>query len=260
MKTQILIIASLFLLCAMACTSDNKDENNKENKASNLGKEDQLEEQMLAIENNPELVAVNSMAYNNNENSTTEAIAFFDKKENMVKVEEKFSDMKTGNLGSHFFYLNNAKKFATKEIYFNNQLKNPAFIERISFYDNNEKVIFTKERKAPLEEDLENMSFEITKLKDCKMDRAYDIMNQEGDFVTTFQGFVSDGNADYLLVGKNTPDGYATSLAIQRSDEVIKKLSKNERGMIGTPLEVQYEVIIDERGLKFQALRSVQFK
>ena len=260
MKTQITYFAILFCLLFTACNSSNhKNDNSEEVKAQpKFPNEEQLEEKMAAIENNKDLLVVNSLNYNNNAGSTASAIAYLDAQKYTVKMDEIFSDVTTGNYGTYTFYIENGKKIVSKEVYFDNELKVPIFVERISFYDKNQKVIYTKERTASYEEDLPQMQFQIAKLKDCPLDRTMRILNQEKDFETTFQGFASDGSTKFLLVGENTPDGYASSLAVQRLDKEIDKLSMNEKAMIGKKLEIQYDVMVDEQGLSFQILQSVK--
>lgn len=259
MKTQITYFAILFSLLFAACnSSSHKNETSEESKTQpKFPNENQLEEKMAAIENNKDLLVVNSLNYNNNAGSTASAIAYLDAEKNTVKMDEVFSDVTNGNYGTHTFYIENGKKIVSKEVYFDNELKVPIFVERISFYNKNQKVIYTKERTAEYEEDLPKMQFQIAKLKECSLDRTMRILNQEKDFETTFQGFASDGSTKFLLVGENTPDGFASSLAVQRLDKEIEKLSNNEKAMIGKKLEIQYDVMVDEQGLTFQILQSL---
>jgi hypothetical protein len=260
MKIQIIYFSIFLSLIFTGCNSSN-DKNEKSDAVKEQPKfpnEIQLEEKMAAIENNKDLLVVNSLNYNNNAGSTAGAIAYLDKEKNTVKMDEMFSDVTTGNYGTYTFYIENGKKFVSKEVYFDNELKTPIFVERISFYDKNQKVIYTKERTAEYEEDLPKMQFQIAKLKDCSLERTMRILNQEKDFQTTFQGFASDGSTKFLLVGENTPDGFASSLAVQRLDKEIEKLSNNEKAMIGKKLEIQYDVMVDEQGLAFQILQSVK--
>jgi hypothetical protein len=84
------------------------------------------------------------------------------------------------------------------------------------------------------------------------------VLNKEKEFETTFQGFVSDGTLNYVLVGENTENGFASSLAVQYSEGDVRKLLKNEKAMIGKLLTVTHEVMEDERGLKFQLLLSLE--
>lgn len=262
MNTKILNIAVLFFIFLSSCqTAKNGEEgNSKDEKVQSVENEEKYENQIAAIENNTELLLINSLAYNNNAGSRIEVVAYLDKGENEVKIEESFTDVKSGNYGKFTYYIDKGKKFATKQVYFENQLKEPSFVERISFYDKDERVIFSKERVAPFEDELEKAAFEISIPKDCSIERAMRVLNQEGEFTTTFQGFASDGNLSYLLVGENTSDGYASSLAVQYKEGDITKLMNNEKAMIGKPLEVVHQVMVDERGLKFQVLLSVKIK
>ncbi len=243
-----------------ACSNDPQDQENQESTSNvELTSEDsKFEDRMAQIDNNEKLSVLNSLAYNNNEGSREEARAYLDKNNNEVKIEEVFSDAKTGNYGQYIFYIDNGKRFATKAIYYDNQLEKPSFIERVSYYDKNGKVKFTKERLAEYEEDLPDAAFSVVKPKDLPIDRTLRILNQEGEFVTTFQGFAEGNNMKYLLVGENKPDGYASSLAVQYEEGDIRKLMKNERAMIGKPLEVTHNMMMDERGLKFQILMTVK--
>ena len=262
MTTKHIFSTALLTLLIMGCNPDSKvkDSTTKKVNGNELKNEEEFEQRMAAIDNNANLKLMNSLAYNNNEGSTIEAIASFNSSDQEVKIEESYSDVKSGNYGKHSFYIENGRKFATKEVYFDNGVKKPSFVERLSFYDQKGKVIFTKERFSDFEEGLEKEAFQISVPKDCPIDRAMRLLNQEGEFKTTFQGFVTDGNLKYLLVGENTKEGYASSLAVQYEEGDINILIKNERAYIGTPLEVEYETMVDERSLKFQILLSVRIK
>lgn len=262
MKTKFLFITAIVLFLQTGCNSDQKLDESKDN-SSNLQKienEDQFDQRMADIDNSTDLKVINSLAYNNNAGSRIEAIAYLDKNDQEVKIDENFADMKTGNYGKYSFYIENGKKYASKEVYYDNGLEKPSFVERVTFYDKNQKPVFTKERIAPFEDELVKAAFQITKAKDCSIDRAMRVLNQEGEFTTTFQGFAEGANMKYLLVGENTKDGYASSLAVQYEEGDIRTLLKNERAYIGTPLEVQHEVMVDERGLKFTVLLAVKIK
>jgi hypothetical protein len=244
-----------------ACQSDSTNtEDPTKSEVASLENEGEFEDRIAAIENNTELKVMNSLAYNDNAGSREEAAAYLDAADNAVKIVETFSDVKSGNYGTYIFYVDKGKKFASKEVYYDNSLKEPSFIERVTYYDEKEKPVFTRERLAPFEDELEKAAFENVTPKDLPIDRTMRILNQEGEFETTFQGFADGGNLKYLLVGENTPDGYASSLAVQYQEGDIKKLMASERELIGIPLEVEHEVMVDERGLKFQVLLSVKIK
>ncbi len=257
----------IFFLSAMAflfvgCGTDgskSSDENvQQENKA--YKNEADFEARIAAIDLNDKLIVANSLQYRDNAGSTEEVAAYLDDDQTIIKLEESFSDVKTQNFGTITFYLENGKKFATKEVYQENRLDEPMFIECITYYDKTEKPVYAKMRKAVYEMDLEQLPFTTVSQKNVSASRALRVLNQEGEFETTFQGLASDGTLDFIIVGENTPDGFASSLAVQHTEGDIRKLMNDEVGMIGTLLEIQYERMVDQSGLEFQVLLSAKIK
>lgn len=260
MNRQILFSTVILLGIFTACQSPKEDgQKEQAQKVQKIDNENEFENRIAAIENDTELLPVRSLSYNNNAGSTAEAIGYLDKDQKEVKIEEKFAYAETGNFGTNTFYVENGKQFASKEVYYENAGMKPMFIERISFYEKG-KVIFTKERKAEVEDDLINTTFQVVPAKAASVNRAMQIINQQGHFETTFQGFAEGGGMKYLLVGENSADGYASSLAIQYQEGDIVTLMKNEKKMIGTPLEINHEVMTDNTGLTFQVLITVKIK
>lgn len=197
---------------------------------------------------------MNSLIYTHTDGSTRDASAFLNKQEEVVKLIVRYSDAKSGMYGERVFYVENEKKFATREIYYDNTLKTPVFVERFTVYDQKEKPIFSKERTAEYEIDLETAVYKMTKAKDCPIAEALQVLREEGPFETTFQGFASNGEMEFVIVGENQEIGYTSSIAVQHREGDIAKLMQNERKFVGVPLKVLFERIIDERGFEFQAL------
>jgi hypothetical protein len=255
-----LIIPSAVIILTSACggkqdsTSKSVETNHKELIFS--GKES-IEAHVAAIDNDQELVPANSLMYSHPDGSTAEATAYLDQKETIMKIEERFNDAKTGNFGRRIFYFENGKRILTKEIYQDNTLKKPAFVERQSFYDKNDKIQYSQVREAEFEENLEMCTFRMTEAVDCPVKRAMQILNQEGPFATTFQGFVSGGDMDFLIVGEDVPEGYTSSLAIQHKEGDIQKLLANQRAYVGKKLKVQFERMVDHRDMEFQVLLAL---
>jgi hypothetical protein len=243
----------LFLAINFSCSGKINDREEKQTSKKPKNAND-FETHMAEIENNPNWKVMNSLAYNNNAGSTEEVIAYLNTNDEAVKLEERFSDVSTGNYGRRLFYISKKKIFASRELYFDNNLKKPAFIERISYYGKNQQPVFTRERSAATELELDNVSFEQKNPIGVSIDRALSAINQQGEFETTFQGFLKSGGMTYIIVGENSRDGFASSLVIQFENEDIKRLKINERALIGTPLHIKHETMVDEKGLKFQIL------
>lgn len=251
----------LIVVLLNSCASDEQasTENNQEqalNQALFNGQQEYTAK-MDAIDANEQLKKLNSLSFTNNAKSTAEAIAFLDEKDTEVKIIEKFSDALTGNYGSKTFYIENGKVFCAKEVYFDAQISTPSFVERITYFKKNNQVKASIERYAAYEEELEEAPFKLTAKKKISIDRALSLLNHTGEFETSFQGFLNHNNMDFILVGKNTPDGFTSALSIQTQDATVHYLQKNERKMIGCMLDVSHNFIIDGSGMTFQVLNEI---
>lgn len=209
-------------------------------------------------ENEANYDLANSLSYRHNDGSLEEVYAILDPNKNILKIEERYTNGKTGNNGKRIFYLENGKKFMSIERFADNEKSNGAYRERVSYYSTDGKVLSTKQRVAQFEEDLEKEKFVEAAKYDCSLKTAEQVLNNEGVFATTFQGFVSAGNLSYILVGGPGETGYASAIAIQYEDDQIKKLRSNEVKYINTPLSVQFEKMVDEKDLEFQVLLSMK--
>lgn len=220
--------------------------------------QEQIDKKIADRDDYEKWTPINSLVYTHTDGSSRDASAFLNEKEEIIKLLFRFSDAKTGIYGERVFYVENGKKFASRETYYDNTLKSPVFIERFTVYDKNEKPVFSKERTAEYEIDLENASFRMIDPKDCPIAEAMQVLGEEGPFETTFQGFASNGEMDFVIVGENKEIGYTSSVAVQHFEGDIAKLRMNERKYVGVPLKVMFERIIDERGFEFQALLGLK--
>ncbi|MCT4560734.1 MAG: hypothetical protein N4A41_05080 [Crocinitomicaceae bacterium] len=256
-KTALLFLTTCYLLsCQM---QQSKSKSTEDTTQTAQIDESKFTKRIAAIDKNISNFQIgNSLAYINNEQSKEEVFAYLDKKNNIIKMEEKFYDAKTKNLGTNFFYLEDGHKFASLERILDFEGHDGQFIERWSFYDNNQQVIFTKERMAEYEDEIQDEAFKVVKPHDCSMVRAGLVLNQQGPFETTFQGFFANGPNDYLIVGGPGAEDFTSTLMVQFVDSQVDYLKKNERQMIGAPLKVEFEKMVDDRNFEFQVLLKAQ--
>lgn len=248
------------LLIFFSCTDADVDgETNPEEYVPNE-KEVAYEEYMAAVDANDSLGIGNSLFYSRGESEFTEIEFYVNGKNEMVKMIETYTQP-SSTVAKNVFYLKNNQKFASRELFEVSENGQLAFMERVTYYDEKEKPIFTKVRTAPYEQDLELESFQPVKKQDCNMKNAIDKLNQSGDYSTTFQGFVKMDGYTYLIVGGTEDDSFTSSLVVQYEDATIKKLMQNEMKMIGTPLIVDFQTLEDPgEGFEYQILRSVSFR
>jgi hypothetical protein len=202
---------------------------------------------------------VGSLYYTKEDGSSYEVGAFLDKNQKVVKMTETYVDAKTGQYGKNTFYFKKGKKIVSNE-HFEEKIGNKSiFVERISYYATNGKVITSKKRTADFEEDIDKSIFSNCEKTNCSTKNAQDALNQDGKFITTFQGFVVNGRDNYLTVGENSKDGYVSALMIQFADDSnIKKLQSAEMAMIGKKLTVNFQKMTDQSGFQFQVLTGIK--
>ncbi len=227
--------------CGDSTTTDEINEQNNEESNETVQLSEEYEAYMTQLDANDTMDIANSLYYVNGNQEGVEVALFLDGEGEIQKIEETMISP-TGSVTSNLFYYKDGAKYATKQ--FVEQIAGDSvyFEEYRSYYNKDESVKLTKKRSAAYEEMLEYESFTVTDNKDCKADRAMRIVNQEGEFETTFQGFVELEGFLFLVVGENKKSGYASSLIVQQYTPDILELKAKESEMIGTPLEVQFMI------------------
>ncbi len=258
-KTNYLPFIIFIISYLFSCSEDTNQSENIDVIKPLYKDEKLVENKLKIIDNNSSLYTINSLAYNKNDGSTAEVIAYLDSANNELKIEELFSDHVSGNYGKKVFYIEKGKVFASKEIFFNKQLKKPSFVEYVSYYNKIGSVLFTKYRKSFYEDDLEEKPFIKASKRKCSIVNAMSMLNQEGKFISTFQGFIENDGMLFLLVGENKPNGYTAALFVEYADRVIRELQKNEKELIGTPLDIQYDVGSDINNMTYRLLIRASF-
>lgn len=267
MRLSIRLSALLFILLNVLFLVGCK-ENNSENDASgeesssNVHQarlEDAYEAYIAQVDLNDSLKVTNSLYFTKEDGSSLSVIAFLNKKEEVVKLIEKYVNGKTNRYQTTTFYVKNGRKYITNE-HFEDTLdkSNPHFIERISFYNEKETPINSRIRKAQYEEDLDKSIFEKVENYNCSIERALQVINQQGSYVPKFQGLVFSGRTTYITVGQDDEEGFISALLIQYENETTRKMRKNQNAMLGKPLDLQFQKVVDDNGFEFQLLLGVK--
>lgn len=263
-----LIPVSLFALFATAMVGCNNSENSgKENDSDSLtviesDQYEEFEQYMSEVDANGTYSIANSMYYSNQAGEAVEVRLYLEEinadSSELVKMEELMVAPVTGVVFSNIFYYKDGLKYLTRQYFQEGNADSLYFVELRTYYDKKEKPVVTKRRTAPYEELLDQETFAVVDSKDCSDERAFRCINQEGEFETTFQGFVDMSPFLYLIVGENKKDGYASSLIVQSRNEIINQLVANESNWIGKPLIVRFE-IIQEGGGQEQILTGISY-
>ncbi len=253
---------SFILILLVQCTPSNKSKKKTASESSDLAinketLESKIEAMIAQTDLNDQLKVMNSLYFTKEDQSTLEVNAFLNKSEEIEKIEEKYSDGATGEYGTHIFYINKGKKYASKERFEVKVGQKATFVERVSFYDQQQKVITTKIRNAEFEEDVDAKKFEFIAPYDCSIQRAMDALNQEGSFQTNFQGFITARGDTYLSVGESIENGYISTMMVQYQTSLTKKLQKDQAKYLGKNLNIEFQKMIEPSGFEYQILLSI---
>lgn len=200
----------------------------------------------------------NSLYYSRPDGQSLEVEFKSSLKNEILKIVEEYTKTSGGSILSNHFYYKNGKLYLSKEYFDKGFGETAYFVERVSYYDEKEEPIVTKERTARFEEALGEETFKLAEKSKCSDERAKRALSQKGEFETNFTGFVEDGPLRYLMVGENKENGYETAILVQYRTLFIQTLFQNQKAMIGTKLIVNFETIRESTGFSFQSLIDVR--
>lgn len=256
------IIPTVLLLAACGeKTNPQNTQDNTEKVIKSFKNEAEMNQRMIEIdalaETNDQIAA--SLKYQKEDGSFVQVFGHMNRDNQILKIEEQFSDGGGKTNGTIIYYLNEGKPFVVHELLDEVVNGTANFVDRISYYDAKGKVLKTKERRSDFQETTEKMSYSPAPLHTTSMDRAMRVLNSEKEFEVTFQGFVYDGAHTYLIVGENTKkDAYTCALRCDYKDPLIIELEGNPEAFLGQKLNLKFEMATD-REFEFMAYAGGKF-
>lgn len=258
-KIYFFCFISLFFILVTSCNpSGKKGSVIKRNKAlivHHLKDESSFDKQVIEIDS---FILANgkvatSLDYSKENGESVQVDAHLNDDEKFLLVQENFTSAQGGESGLRFYYFNKNKVFVTKEIFQNAvNITNPTFTERVSYYAPNGICLKTKERKGNSPDILERLSFKAAPKYVCNIDKAIRALNREGEFRLTFQGFINSTQGKYMVIGEPGKEGFTSALKIDKLDEFIQEIEKDEMRFINATIYLKFERILETNGFKFQ--------
>ena len=211
-----------------------------------------------AIDKDETLREGKSLFYSRDDGATEEVTLFVNDSNVTVKIHHEFTSPNALSLSSNTYHFSEGTMIASKELFEEGTLEEGHFVERKTYYNNDEKPIVTKIRIAPYEDHLEFEQFSIVEKHALSYQKPLNILNQKGEFETTFQGFIEEKPYLYMIVGDNKAGGYYSSLVVQYMTPLIKKMQINEIEMKGVQLSIDFEISNGDQGYVYQLLMGVR--
>ena len=263
MKSTFLFFITYILsaLIFSSCNSSDKKKTSKNNEPSSI------ETRVLAeIKSIDELIlnsgkTATSLNYSKQNGASIVVQAHFSSAGKLLKLDEKYNEGNNGNYGTNSFYFNGKNVIASKEVFEDNRDKSEIkFVERMSFYTIKGDVIKTLEKRVNYEEELDGVAFlEVSKQK-VDITRAQKVLNQVGEFETTFQGFVVAQALKYIVVGAASNDGYTSAIRINNEDDFTQFVAQNEKKHLNRKVKISFEHVVDPTGFEYQSYLQGQFE
>ena len=239
-----------------SCGDNTANSSQKTEKVSpKLSNEEAIDAEVKAIDEEIKKadLQANSLSYNKKNGEAIEVIAHLSAEYVILKIEENFSEGIGKNNGTRYYYLKNNFPFVTIESF--EDLSNPdapKYVERVSYYNAKGKALSTKEKRVNYEEELPSVAYKAVPLVPCSIDRAMRVLDQKGEFVTTFQGFLSnDKSLNYLVVGQPGDDSFNSALRVEFNDKFILDALNNEKKYMNRKCRVTFQVS-ENSGFKYQ--------
>ncbi len=249
------IFPLLFILAACSSEETTNKPEKKEDPATVVKKfanEADMDNRMVEIDAliSTSTQLVSSMKYQKEDGTFIQVLGHMNRDNQILKLEEQFSDGEGKNQGVRYYYLNGGVPFATQEQIDEAQSDGTfKFVDRISYYNAKGEVLKTKEKSAPYAEDTDNMKHKPVALKGITIDRAMRALNSKKEFACTFQGLVSEGGVTFLIVGENNkknPMPFTAALRCDYKDPLILQLSSSPESYMGERLKVNFEFKSDQ--------------
>lgn len=170
-----------------------------------------------------------------------------------MKIIEVFAKKTTSSEQKISYYMRDDKLVATKEMVESQEMDKIYFIERITYYDENEEPTGAKFRKAEYQEDLDTMKFKGAEVKKLSMERAYQVMNQEGAFQAKFVQFFDPGGELWIIVGNPEEGGFRSALLLNDLEGDLQSMIKTPDYYVGRPMALNFQIMRDH-GTSYQLL------
>lgn len=209
------------------------------------------------IDNSKSNVEVLSLEYEDAKSNRAMVRGLLDKQKSVVKLEleESFENGMVST--THYYFTGGALFYAKQQAYDYNKAKN-GYLEIISYFGSNHKIIYSASKIADTEEDLQSMAYYMCKKTDFDAKRAIQIINQKGPYETRFQGSLETEVYKFLIVGTSGINGQKTAIAYTKSFPLAEEMVKNESKYRNKKLRVEFTRVTEINNFTYQGLSGIK--
>jgi len=257
---RLLIVICCSSLFLVAC----KNEAPKLEKAEKRERLDQLipaysnaksyEKQIQTIDTDKNLFEAKSLSYIDNDGNIESVTAMIDSSYQFSKLIHYLTETDGRQVETHFYFkgsqlftsIQTIRRFTGKTT-FTREVK--------TYYNSENVVVYSAERKASGENDITKSAYSEAKKRVHDPRKALDIINQNGKFQTNFLGFNEARDKIFLIIGT---DDYNSSVVIPSYQGILKTLKNNEKNYLNKPLKIEFKEVTELDGFSYQALLDIK--
>ena len=212
------------------------------------------EKQIQAIDTDKNLFEAKSLSYIDNDGNLESVTAMIDSTYQFSKLVHYLTETDGRQVETHFYFKGRQLFSSVQTI--KRFLQNTTFLREVkTYYDSENAVVYTAERKASGENDISKSSYSEAKKRIHDPRKTLDIINQNDKFQTNFLGFNEARDKIFLIIGT---DYYNSSVVIPSFQGILKTLKNNENKYLNKPLKIEFKEVTELDGFSYQALLDIK--
>jgi gamma-glutamylcyclotransferase (GGCT)/AIG2-like uncharacterized protein YtfP len=212
------------------------------------------EKQIQAIDSDKDLFEAKSLSYIDNDGNIESVTALIDSTYQFSKLIHYLTETDGRQVETHFFF-KGSQLFSSIQTIRRYTEKTSFSREIKTYYDSQNVVVYTAERKSSGENDITKSSYSEAKKRVHDPTQALEIINQKGKFQTNFLGFNESRGKIFLNIGTTF---YNSSVVVPGYQGILKTLKNNESKYINNPLKIEFKEVTELDGFSYQALLDIK--
>jgi gamma-glutamylcyclotransferase (GGCT)/AIG2-like uncharacterized protein YtfP len=217
-------------------------------------KADSYEKQIQTIDSDKDLFEAKSLSYMDNDGNIESVTALIDSTYQFSKLIHYLTETDGRQVETHF-YFKGSQLFSSVQT-MRRYTKRTSFSKEVKTYYNSENVVvYTAERKATGENDITKSSYLEAEKRLHNPSKALEIINQKGKFQTNFLGFNESRGKIFLIIGT---EFYNSTVVIPGFQGILKTLKNNESSYLNKSLKIEFKEVTELDGFSYQALLDIK--
>ncbi len=217
-------------------------------------KADSYEKQIQTIDSDKDLFEAKSLSYMDNDGNIESVTALIDSTYQFSKLIHYLTETDGRQVETHFYFKGN-QLFSSVQTIRRYTEKSSFSREVKTYYNSQNEVVYTAERKATGENDITKSAYSNVEKRLHDPSKALEIINQKGKFQTNFLGFNESRGKIFLIIGT---EYYNSTVVIPGYRGILKTIKNNESNYLNKALKIEFKEATELDGFSYQALLDIK--